>query len=421
MMTTTVKFLTLAPVALLLFACNENMADDNIKKPVSMELSSMEMRLVEEGQTFGMEFFAAVLADNKKDKKEDNIAVSPLSLSMALAMVWNGANSETRQAIQEAAGMGDYPEEEVNAWFKKLKEALLKTDPTTKLALANSIWAKKGFPFRESFYDVNRKWYDAKVSELDFSDPQSVNIINRWCSDNTGGLIKEMVREIPDNAVMYLMNALYFKGEWSKGFGFPKKNTKEADFHLENGQTVQVKMMSQTNQMPYYSDEYLALTSLPYGNGAFRMIFALPGDNVSFDEMIERLQAPAYLAACLNGGITREVSLYVPRFKTGYETVLNDPLKDLGMGIAFDPDLADFGRMSDIPLFISQVRQKTFIEVSEEGTEAAAVTSVEMALTSTGPAQPATFRANRPFMFLIQEQSSGTVLFMGKIGKAQSP
>jgi serpin B len=413
MMTTTVKFLTLPFITLLLFACSENMTDNDVK-PIKIELSSIEMRLADEGQVFGMEFFAAVLADNKK---EDNIVVSPLSLNMALAMVWNGANNETRQAIQEAMGMGDYPEEEVNAWFKKLKEALLKTDPTSKLALANSIWAKKGFPFRESFYDINRKWYDAKVSELDFSDPQSVDIINRWCSDNTDGLIKEMIREIPADVVMYLMNALYFKGEWSEGFGFPKKSTADADFRMENGQTIRVKMMNQTSQQPYYSDEYLALTSLPYSNGAFRMIFVLPNDNVSFDEMTERLQTPAY-AACLNGGITRDVNLYVPRFKTECEINLNKPLTDLGMGIAFDPYLADFGGMSDIPLYISEVKQKTFIEVNEEGTEAAAVTNISMEYTSAGPPQPVTFRADRPFMFLIQEQSSGVILFIGKIGKA---
>jgi serpin B len=414
MMTTKANFLTLPFLTLALFACSENMPNRNIQDPISIEMSSVEMQLADEEQVFGMDFFASVLANNKE---KDNLVVSPLSLNMALAMVWNGANNETRQAIREAMGMGDYPDEEVNAWFRKLKETLLKTDPSTKLALANAIWARKGFPFRESFYDVNRKWYDAKVSELDFNDPQSVQVINRWCSDNTNGLIKEMIREIPSDLVMYLMNALYFKGEWSEGFAFPKKSTASANFRMENGQTVPAQMMNQTSHQTYYSDEYLSATSLPYGNGAFRMIFVLPNDPVSFDEMIEHLQTPAPLAACLNGGMTCEVNLFVPRFKTEFEIDLNKPLTDLGMGIAFDSKKADFGGISDQPLFISQVTQKTYIEVNEEGTEAAAITSVGMEVTSVGPAQPVTFRADRPFLFLIREQSSGAILFIGKIGK----
>jgi serpin B len=406
------KLLMLFTATLALSACNENTVDNDIREPINIELSTAEMRLSEEGQTFGMGLLAAVLAE----EKEENTVISPLSLNVALAMVWNGAEGETRAAIQKAMGMSDCPQEEVNAYFKKLQEALLKTDPTTRLSLANSIWAKKGFPFRESFYDINRQWYDAQVSELDFSDPKSVDIINQWCSDNTNGLIKEMIEKIPADAVMYLMNALYFKGEWSEGFGFPKKDTKDADFQTGNGQTVKVKMMSQKSNQPYYADEYLALTSLPYGNGAFRMVFILPHHNVSFDDMIEQLQTPGYAAGCLRIGTTREVNLFVPRFKIEYEVNLNEPLKDLGMGIAFG-GFADFSGISDNSLSISNVKQKTYINVDEEGTEAAAVTSVEMLESSVGPPQPVTLRLDRPFLFLIREQSSGAVLFMGKIGK----
>lgn len=406
------KFLTGVLVTLFLFACDKNAVDNEMKKPIDIELSSMEMRLVEDGQTFGMDFLAAALAEDKTA----NVVISPLSLHMALAMVWNGADGETRRAIREAMGMDDYPEEDVNACFKKLKEALLQTDPTTRLALANAIWAKKGFPFKESFYEVNQRWYDAKVSELDFSDPRSVDVINRWCADNTNGLIREMIREISSETVMYLMNALYFKGQWSDGFGFPKDRTEDAGFRTENGQTVPVKMMSQASPQPYYSDEYLSLTSLPYGNGAFRMFFILPNDDVSFDQMIERLQTPGYAATCLNSGIAREVNLFVPKFKIEYEIDLEKTLTALGMGIAFNPHLADFGKMSDLPLFISEAKQKACIEVNEEGTEAAAVTSIGMAFTSAGgPPQPVTFRADRPFMFLIREESSGAALFTGKI------
>ncbi|GHT69873.1 serpin [Bacteroidia bacterium] len=411
-----VKRFFLIPFAIIaIFACNDDANDDNpvFDTPIELKLSTTEMKLTGEGQIFGMEFFSAVTAE---ERDKENIVVSPLSLNMALAMVWNGANGETKQAIQKAMGMSAYSQEEVNAYFKKLKDILPKTDPTTKLSLANSVWTRQGFSVKESFYDINRKWYDAKVSELDFNSSTAKDVINQWCSDNTNGLIKEMITMIPRDVVMYLMNALYFKGEWSKNYGFPKSDTHEAGFLQENGETVKVKMMSQKSEHPYYSDEYLALTSLPYGNGAYKMVFILP--NGSFDNMIKRLKQPEYLSNCLRGGSKQEVNLFVPKFKIEYEGKLNEPLTRMGMGIAFT-DFADFSGISDVSLLISEVKQKTYIEVNEEGTEAAAVTSIGVDVTSVGPHQPVTFLANRPFLFLIQESSSGVILFMGKIGKPE--
>jgi serpin B len=415
-----VRSFFLIPFAIVVMsACNDINGDgENFDVPMKLDLSPVEMKLTDEGQIFGMELFSAVSAE---ETEKENIVVSPLSLNMALAMVWNGADGETAHAIQKAMGMGSYSKEEVNAYFKKLSEILPKTDPATQLALANSIWTRQGFPVKENFYDLNKQWYNAKVSELDFNSSTAKDVINQWCSDNTNGLIREMIKEIPGDAAMYLLNALYFKGEWSKGFGFPSKDTKDANFMMENGQTVSVKMMGQKSEQSYYSDNYLALTSLPYGNGAYRMVFILPNGNISFNEMIERLKQPEYLSNCLRAGSTREVNLFVPRFKIEFETELNKPLEQMGMGIAFT-DFADFSGISEILLRISKVKQKTFIEVNEEGTEAAAVTSVEMLLTSAGPydpLQPVTFRANRPFLFLIQENSSGVILFMGKIGKPE--
>ncbi|MDR1719313.1 MAG: serpin family protein [Dysgonamonadaceae bacterium] len=396
-----------------LTACDADKSEDTTEytNPISINLSEVEQKLAAEGQTFGMELFAAVM---KAESKKENIVISPLSLNIALAMVWNGANGDTRAAIQEAMGMSNYPQETVNAYFKKLKEILLQTDPTTKLSLANSIWSRKGFPFKDSFFSINREWYEAQVSELDFNDPGAIDIINKWCSDNTNGLIKEMVQQIPSDIVMYLMNALYFKGCWSDGFGFPAASTADADFTKTDGSTIKVKMMSQKSKQQYYTDENLALTSIPYGNGAFRMVFVLP--NGSFDALTEQLKTAGYLSTCLNSAHSTEVNLYIPKFKTGYEIKLNEPLETLGMGMAFTY-FADFSGISDIRLCISEVKQKTYIDVNEEGTEAAAVTSVGMGLTSVNPTpQPATFRADRPFLFLIQETSTNIILFEGKIG-----
>jgi serpin B len=412
------KLALLIPFSCALFCACESDNDEKIdfQEPIKIELSSTESKMADEGSAFAAELFAIV---HENETEKENIVISPLSLNMALAMVWNGANGETKQAIQKAMGMSDYPQSEVNAYFKKLREALIKTDPTVKLAIANSIWSRKGFPVKTDFYKVNKDWYNAEVRELDFSTSTAPGIINQWCSDNTNGLIKEMIKGISNDVVMYLINALYFKGVWSDEHGFAASSTKNEPFYKENGQQTTIKMMKQTNQSGYYADEYLAATSLPYGNGAFSMVFILPNQGISFDKVSEQLKQPNYWTRCLNPSGTYEVNLFVPKFKIEYEKKLNETLVQLGMGIAFS-DWADFSGISDGSLVISEVRQKACIEVNEEGSEAAAVTAVAVGITSIGPAptpQKVTFRADRPFLFAIKENSTGTVLFMGKIGE----
>jgi serpin B len=383
-----------------------------VGEPLKLELTFNEQQIADEGLSFGMKLFSSVL---KTADGADNVVVSPLSLNIALAMVWNGADGDTRDAIQEAIGMSQFPADEVNAYFKKLKEALLKTDPTTKLALANSIWAHKDFPVKQSFYDLNSSWYDAKVSVLDFRDASTPTVINRWCSDNTNGLIKEMLQTIPTDAVMYLMNALYFKGIWAEGCGFDKKNTKNEAFQKDDGKSLTVSMMYRNSHQLYYEDEHLELAALPYGNRAFRMVFLLPVEG-TVEELAEKLTEEGYLSECLKKAYSHELNLYIPKFKTEYEADLNKPLTALGMGVAFDALKADFSGISDVDIFVTKVKQKAYINVDEEGTEAAAVTGVEMGVTSVGPGDVATFRADRPFIYLIQETSTGAILFIGKSG-----
>ena len=417
-----VKYIAVLLILAGFFSCNsESKGDDNnYPDPIKIELSTTELQMTDEIRNSAANLFSVIHKLKLNDLKSENIAISPLSLNMALAMVWNGANGETKNAIQEAMGMGNYPQQEVNVYFKKLREDFVKTDPTVKLAIANSIWSRLGFPVKQSFYDVNRNFYNAEVKEVDFSSPNTLNLINQWCSDNTQGLIKDMLKEIPMNAVMYLINALYFKGEWSDKFGFDTSATRNATFTKEDGNKIQVKMMSQNNKLPYYSDEYLSTTSLPFGNNAYSMVFMLPGENISFSEMLSQLKQPGYFARCLQSGSSAEVDLYVPKFKTEYEIILNETLEQLGMGIAFT-DFADFSGISDISVLISKVIQKTSVSIDEKGGEAAAVTVVEM-FTSAGPTNPqkVTFRADRPFLFAIKENSTGTVLFMGKIGKPEA-
>jgi serpin B len=384
-------------------------------EPESIDLTAIEIQMNQEGKDFSMQFFATIYDEHKSD---ENIVFSPLSLNMALAMVWNGTNGETKQAIQKATGMSDYPAEAVNTYFKKLNEALTNADPKVRLALANSIWYDLKLNVKPAFINTNQEYYDAEVRSLDFKSPEAPGFINQWCSDHTNGLIKEMIMFIPSNTCMYLLNALYFKGEWSDHFGFPKLETKDVSFQKADGSWIPVKMMSQSNQLDYYKDEHLAFVSLPYGNGAFSMYFLLPQRSDSFNEMLSQLKQPDYWNQCLAAKQSTEIDIFIPRFKIAYEFQpnLNESLQRAGMGIAFT-GAADFSGIADDPLAISEVKQKIYIDVNEEGTEAAAVTSVAIERTSINPNQKPTFRADRPFLFVIRENSTGTILFMGKIGE----
>jgi serpin B len=413
------KFSFILFAVLFGFSCQQN--DDEtvdpavLQDPITINLSETEVKMTVEGNAFAAKLFSTIY------ENDENIVISPLSLNMALAMVWNGAKNETKQAIQQAMGMGNYPQSDVNKYFKKLREALLKTDTTTKLAIANSIWQRENFSVKQDFYDVNKNYYNAEVRELNFSAPDAPDIINQWCSDNTNGLIKDMIETISPDIVMYLINALYFKGEWANEHGFVASATSDKPFYKTPGQQVSVKMMSQNNDLAYYSDDYVASTALPYGNGAFNMVFILPHENVTFDDMLKQLEKPDSWNRYLNPSGVYDVDLYVPKFKIEYEKTLNEALTKLGMGIAFT-GLADFSDISNAGLQISEVKQKATIEVNEEGSEAAAVTTIsilETAAISPSVPQPVIFRADRPFLFAIKENSTGTVLFMGKIGNPE--
>jgi serpin B len=405
--------------AIFLFSCDENSnSNGSLPEPIRLQLSEAEVRMAGNGNTSAMNFFSVV---HEQQKGAENIILSPLSLNMALAMLLNGANGETGQAIQQTMGMGDYSPAAINEYFKKLRETFVKTDPSAQLALANSIWYHLDLSVKSDFINTNRTWYNAEISGIDFADSQAPAIINQWCSNHTNGLIKEMVKKIPENTVMYLLNALYFKGKWADGYGFNQSATQNDVFTKEDGSELTVKMMQQNNILGYYQDDYLSLTSLSYGNQAFSMVFVLPNPGVSFDHLAAQLKQEDYWKQCLASMDAYEVDLYIPRFKIEYEINLNDALNQMGMGIALS-ESADFSGISDMSLCVSEARQKAFIEVNEVGTEAAVVTQIGMGLTAAGPPpepEKVTFRADRPFLFAIQENSTGTLLFLGKIGNPQ--
>ena len=407
-------------VAVVLAGCEKSdneTVPKNLPAPLEITLRAEEAGIVKNDQQFAFELFSNVF--NEEAKGEDkSFMVSPFSLSMALAMTWNGAAGETKTAMQETLKMGNYSDDDFNGYYKKLKEALLKTDPSTQLSIANAIFTNKFITIKPNFIKTNTDYYHATVQPVDFSLPTTKDIINRWASDNTNNLIKEVIDKTNADDLMYLLNAIYFKGIWTTKFD--AKNTSKKAFLTENGTKRTVDMMSQTAKFNYTEDEIMQVVQLPYGNQAFSMLVLLPQSGKKQTDVVSALQNKEYWGKTRTALRQAEVVLSLPKFKTEYSIKLNEVLGKMGMGVAFDPYKADFSRMSEISAFISFVKQDTYISTDESGTEAAAVTVIGMEMTSAAPGpQKVIFNADRPFIYVIQENSTGAILFMGAVKDIQ--
>ena len=386
------------------YACNK--ADDpkNVPPAEPIVLTVKQAEKADADNRFALEIFREVSAQNGA-----NTFFSPLSLNMALGMLYNGASGETRTEMAEALGMADFSESEINDYYQKMSQALLKVDPLTNISIANSIWYRNGLPVKQPFIDVNKKYFDAEVKSLDFSKSDAADIINKWCADKTKNKISEIVQKpISADVMMYLINALYFKSKWE--LQFDKKNTKPDDFTKAGHQKKKVNMMEQTETFPYYADQNLQCVEMPYGNGAFSMVALLPANDMNIDQLVDYLDNTAW-QNIVNHLQERKVWLKLPRFKIECEIPLNDPVKNVGMQRIFYGGLEN---ISDVPLAVSEIKQKTFVKVDEEGTEAAAVTVIT-GIMDAGPGTTVQFFANRPFLYLIKEKSTGVILFIGRM------
>ncbi len=359
-------------------------------------------KLADDQRQFAFDIFREL----HEAEPDENIFISPLSISTALSMAVNGAANQTRSDMQTAMNLGAWDLSKLNAANQSLLEVLPQLDPAVNLQIANSIWYREGFGVKPSFLDVNRDFYNSEVRELDFNDPASVNAINNWVNNQTQGIIKEMIREISPDAVMFLMNAIYFKGDWR--YEFDPQYTQKRPFYLANGTQVQVDMMS----MPGASFARLetptfTAVDLPYGDSIYSMTIVLPKPDNSMDAAIDALSSIDWNAFSQSSSMT----FSMPKFKMEYEQKLNKALTDLGMGIAFAAGQADFTNIADDKrLYISAVRHKAFVEVDEKGTEAAAVTSVDIEVTSINE-----LTIDRPFIFIIRDHKTGSLLFIGKM------
>ncbi len=341
-----------------------------------------------------------------------NVFISPLSILLALAMTYNGAVGDTNLAIADAMEFSGMDMEELNQGFSDLMISVLNGDPDVQINIANSIWPRLGFDPEEDFIDINRKYYSSEVNELDFSDPGAVNTINGWIEDATEEKIKKMLIKIPPDAVMYLINAIYFKGDWT--YPFEEESTSDKDFDLEDGSKKLVPMMHMTEHFDYMAGDGFGAVRLPYGEEEkFSMYIVLPDEGLAIDGILEGFDGDSWnnLGSRMSD---MEVRLAMPKFKMEYGVkLLNDVLTDLGMGIAFGPE-ADFSGINP-DIFISKVMHKAVIEVNEKGSEAAAATIVEMVESAMPAGEIIEFIVDRPFFFVIADDRSGAILFMGKV------
>jgi serpin B len=372
-------------------------------------LTLEEKSLVQSDNTFGFNLFKEIV-DQEQDK---NIFISPLSVAMALGMTLNGANGDTREAMQAALELSGLTDQEINESYKSLIELLGGLDQKVIFQIANSIWYRQDIPFREEFFDLARTYFDAEINGLDFSDPNTLNVINSWVDENTNGKIKEIIDEIDPLTVMFLINAIYFKGTWT--YEFDEEQTKDDLFTLPDESQKECQMMHLAGEFQYYENSDFQVIDLPYGDGDYSMMVFLPRSGKDIDSLIVEFDEDNW-SQWLDSMDKDDVALYLPRFELEYELDLNNVLTALGMGVAFEPGNADFtGMCENGGLSIHKVKHKTFVEVNEEGTEAAAVTSVEMILTSSEGPNYTGMRVDRPFMLIIWEHHSQTLLFMGKI------
>jgi serine protease inhibitor len=377
--------------------------------------ANLDPRLAAANTRFGFKLFREV-ANQSAGK---NVFISPASVALCLAMAYNGAEAETKQAMAAALEIQNISLDELNRAYADLKAALENPDPKVQLQIANSLWARRGLEFKPDFIQRNKQFFGAKVTELDFDNPNAAATINRWVSDNTKGKIAKIVDSISPDSILFLINAIYFKGAWAKEFD--KAKTKEDVFTPASGAQKRLPMMQKSGSFNYYEGRDFQAVSLPYGGGRASMYIFLPSSGSGLQGFQKGLSESAW-NTWMNEFRETEGDLSLPRFKVEYEITLNNALKAIGMGAAFDERRANFRGMieSAANVYISQVKHKTFAEVNEEGTEAAAVTSTEMRATSAmRPRQRFRMVVDRPFFFAIRDNSSGALLFMGAITDPQ--
>ena len=399
--------ISLTALAAAAVSCNKDNPANNPYKP--LDLSTKSAQFAQQGNTFAFN-----LLDRVNDATQKDFVISPLSLQFLLGMILDGAQGQTADEICQVLGYGAGEVDAVNEYSLSMLQQLPKLDKKTTLAIANAIVVNKNYVLLDSYKSEVSQYYQAEVSNLDFSDKNgTANTINQWCSKQTNKLIPEIIKpqDVSSSVLAYLMNALYFKSQWKEKF--PKGSTSNEAFTKEDGSKSTVSMMKINEDFTYQEDDVMRVVNLPYGNGAFSMLVILPTDGKKLSDVTNYLNGQTW-ADFRSTMVRCDVDLWLPKFETKFEIQLKDILCAMGMPLAFTSS-ADFKAMSLSALYLSFVKQNAVIKVDEEGTEAAAVSMAVMKDTSAAPGAYIVFHAQQPFLYLITESSTGAILFAGKV------
>ncbi len=378
--------------------------------PAQSRAETAESELVSGNTAFGFR----LLKELAREQNRANIFISPYSISSVLEMVSNGARGKAREELEQLLGTSGLSMENMNSAYAGLNQSISSAQTNLVLNIANAIWYRSGAQLNGDFAGANEKYYHAELAGLDFADPASIQRMNQWAAQNTQGRIQSIIQPpIPPETTMVLANAIYFKGTWLNQFD--PKATRERAFHLAGGDDRQVPMMEQTRTFSYQTGPEFQAIQLFYAGKRLEMDIFLPETNSTLEALLGQLDAQSWPKSILPGFRQDKGTLVLPRLKLRYGEELKKPLANLGLKSALSPR-ADFSGMSTSPLFLNEVKHQSFVELNEEGTEAAAVTTGVMALASVrNQPQPFQMVVDRPFLFLISDQATKSILFMGLI------
>ncbi|MEL6580156.1 MAG: serpin family protein [Cyanobacteria bacterium J06621_12] len=377
---------------------------------ISQKTEANISQLVDANNRFGFDLFTQL----QQESPAQNIFISPQSVAIALAMLRNGTSGETLQEITSTLKLEQLASGGIDSSYSKLIETLTTADSNLELAIANSLWINQDVRLADQFVKTTLDFYQGRVTNLDFADPAAKNTINQWVASNTAHKITQIVDTTSPEDALYLINAIYFKGSWTNKFD--PQATVEQPFYLQSDTSKSVSMMSQTGDYRYYENEQFQAIRLPYGETAeMGMYIFLPQPDTTLEQFNQELSLDNW-QEWLTQMRSQSGNISLPKFKLEYDTELQNALSTLGMSQAFNPTQADFSAMTDSAVAIDTIKHKAIIEVNEEGTEAAGVTSIGVRITSAMPQdQPFNMNIDRPFFFAIRDDITETMLFMGNV------
>ena len=405
-------FVCAATLSMVAACQNDEGVNNKVPKEYKpIELTEAQTRMASESTDFAFRFFqTASEVLGKEEQNKNKLILSPVSASYALSMAANGAEGATLTELIEVLGFSGFSIDEINAYNQKLVQELVQQDNTTLLSMANSLWLLDDFQVLSTYRNALKKNYDAEVRREERA--KAKDAINAWCADKTNGCIPDFLKDDPEGKAL-LLNALYFKGLWAEPFD--KGLTQNEPFTNEDGTQTEVAMLNRQSGYLLAQNDLYATVRLPYGNGAFALQVILPQEGVSLAQCIEALNGASW-QALQESMMWKEVDVKLPKFTIeDYQNSLIRVLMAMGVQEAFR-NSADFSKMANKDLMISSVDQSVYFRLDEEGTEAAAVTGIGMSQAlPQNPYGVYEFHVDRPFLFLLTEKSTDSVLFMGQV------